>query len=355
MKFTLPMSDGYVIGWGLWEAVRELWQNALDETADGICKASMTYDGPSETDRERLRITTTRGKLDHSMLVLGNTSKREQNLRGKFGEGFKLSLLVLARLGNPVEVLTGVERWRPVLEHDDTFNSTVLNIYTEPVEEREGVEFIVGGVTASDWDLIRKNIRPQDETFNTILEAPDQMGCIYVGGLYVTTAKGFKCGYAFRAGAINLDRDRGMVSGFDLAWKTSELWTDRGGKRAVELMNQEAPDVEYVESHASPTSRLALDQASYFSSSYGIHAVPVSSQEEIERATNAGIRWVLVPEKVKSVLRLLRSFFIPTQASPVEQLKAFRKNYEWHMDSRMKHDLNEIICNMDPAERAKAA
>jgi hypothetical protein len=349
MKFTLPMSDGYVIGWGLWEAVRELWQNALDETADGVCKASLTYDG------NLLRIATTRGRLDHSMLVLGNSSKREQNLRGKFGEGFKLSLLVLARLGNPVEVLTGSESWQPKLEHDDTFNSVVLKIYTEPVEEREGVEFIVGDVTESDWDTIRKNIRPQDETFNSILEAPDQMGRIYVGGLYVTTVKGFKCGYAFRAGTINLDRDRGMVSGFDLAWETSKLWTDRGGKRAVELMNEEAPDVEYVESHAAPTSRLALDQASYFSSSYGIHAVPVSSQEEIQRATNAGIKWVLVPEKVKSVLRLLRSFFIPTMASPLDQLKDFRKKYVWNMDRTMAHDLDEIIASMDPAERTKAA
>ncbi len=343
MKFTLPISDGYVASWGLWEAVREIWQNALDE-ANEECKAMMTYEDGV------LRIETTQGSLDMSTLVLGNTSKKARpGQRGKFGEGYKLSLLVLARMGFVATVYTADEMWVARIEYDEDFTSNVLNIYTTKLEEsREGVLFLIGMIAPGQWQDIQKNIRPQSEFYNTILEEPSEAGRVYVGGLYVTTVKGFKCGYAFRAGEINLDRDRGMVSGFDLAYKTSQMWTDRGSGRALKLMDEEAPDVKYVESHATPTSALVTQRYEHFVSSYGSSAVPVSSQTEIENATKAGVKWVLVPEPVKSLLRMVKSWFIPTSKSPAELIKDFKNKYEWRLTNEMKHDLDEIIQTFEP-------
>src|SRR5258707_8510533 len=99
-KFTLPISPAYVAHWQLWEAVREIYQNALDEhTHDPFCEASINY-----TDGV-LRIFTSKGTLSPESLVLGKTSKRDDPYqRGKFGEGYKLSLLVLARIGHDVEI-----------------------------------------------------------------------------------------------------------------------------------------------------------------------------------------------------------------------------------------------------------
>ena len=187
MKFTLPISDGYVASWGLWEAVREIYQNALDE-ANEECKATMTYEDGV------LRIETTQGSLDVSTLVLGSTSKTGRiGQRGKFGEGYKLSLLVLARLGLAVSVYTADEMWGARIEYDEDFTCNVLNIYTTKLKEaREGVLFAIGGITPEQWKTIQANIRPQSEWFNTILEEPSEVGRIYVGGLYVTTAKDFK-------------------------------------------------------------------------------------------------------------------------------------------------------------------
>lgn len=350
MKFTLPISDGYVASWGLWEAVREIWQNALDAAGQlSECKAAMTYsDG-------LLSISTSRGELSLSSLVLGNSTKRGQpGQRGKFGEGYKLALLVLARLGLPTEIQTTNESWQARIEFDEDFQSNVLRIHTERLEqEREGVLFTIAGIMPEQWKDIQDNIRPQSEFYNTILEQPAQAGRIYVGGLYVTTAKGFKCGYAFKTGEISLDRDRGMVSGFDLAWKTSQMWTDRGGPRAIELMDEEAPDVEYVENHAQPTSALVTSRYSHYTDRYGFNTVPVSNQEEIQRAQNAGVKWTLVPEPVKNILRLVKSWFIPSSKSPAELLREFRKKHEWRLTAQMKNDLDEIINTLEP--KAKEA
>lgn len=344
MKFTLPISPEYVAHWGLWEAVREIYQNALDEqTLDPSNIASISYhDGI-------LKIFTSRGHLTPETLVLGNSSKRDDpKLRGKFGEGYKLALLVLARLELPVEIFTGAERWEPRLEHSDIFNSTVLAIETEPYTQREGVEFSIDGVQTDQWEDIKKNIRLTSE-LNWILEEPEEEGRIYVGGLYVSTVKGFHCGYSFVPGKIKLDRDRGMVNGFDLAYETSKLWERQGSDHAMELVNAEAPDVQYLDSHVKAASPIVTYHSDYFYRTHG-DAIPVSNQEEIERASNARVKWVLVPEKVKTLLRLVRSWFIPTTKSPVEQLRDFRKKHEWNMNREMKHDLDEIIHSMSPEE-----
>jgi len=347
MKFTLPISPEYVAHWGLWEAIREIYQNALDEqTQDPSCTATIEYD----VELNNICIATTKGKLSPESLVLGKTSKHEDlNQRGKFGGGYKLALLVLCRLGLDVEIYTNGERWVPKLEHDETFNSTVLNIYTEPFEpQNEGVEFLIMGVETNKWEDIKKNIRPWGENYNIILEATNEKSRVYVGGLYVSTVKGFLSGYSFAPDKIKLDRDRGMIDGFDLAWATSNLWSGIADSRAVELLEQEAPDVQYVESQVHSSSPIVTYHSNYFWGRHGYDAVPVSNQEEIELASQAGMKWILVPEGVKTLLRMVRSWFIPTTKSPVEQLRDFRKKHEWRMTTEMKHDLDEIIISIDP-------
>jgi hypothetical protein len=348
MKFTLPISPEYVAHWGLWEAVREIYQNALDEASqDKECEAKIEY----LDYRNEIQITTSKGNLTTDSLVLGKTSKRnDQTQRGKFGEGYKLALLVLGRdAEHSVTVWTNRERWTIKIEHDELFKSPVLNIYTDNYMSMEGVMFSIYNVTPEEWSEIQKNIRPQTEFFNTVLEEENEKGRIYVGGLYVSTVKGYACGYAFRPGIIKLDRDRGMVDGFDLAWQTSQLWTNRGhSARLSELLEAEAPDVEYVESHVSQGSTFAGAHWSYFAARHGSDAIPVSNQEEIQRATAAGINWVLVPEKVKSMLRLVKSWFIPTTGPLVERLKRFRDLHRYYLTRAGQIELDEIIAQMEP-------
>lgn len=346
MKFTLPISPEYVAHWGLWGAVREVYQNALDEASlNKACAASIEY----FPVKEELHISTSLGYLSPKSLVLGKTSKRDDKTqRGKFGEGYKLALLVLARLNYPVDVFTGEDRWETAIEHDLTFDSPVLNVYVTPYAASFGTSFVISGVRPAEWITIQNNIRPADEgVTDRVLYEESEKGRIYVGGLYVTTVRGFQCGYAFRPGVVKLDRDRGMIDGFDLAYETSRIWTNLGhSSRLSELLEAEAPDVEYVESHVSAQSQLASDHYHYYTTRHG-SAVPVSSQEEIQRASAAGVKWVLVPEKVKAMLRLVGRWFIPTTEPPIERLKNFRKQYRYHLPGGGLQELDEIIQSME--------
>jgi hypothetical protein len=345
MKFTLPISPEYVAHWGLWEAVREIYQNALDEASlDKECEAKIEY---FDSVRE-LHITTSKGYLSPKSLVLGKTSKREDKTqRGKFGEGYKLALLVLARLNYATEVHSGADRWESRIEQDDIFDSPVLNVYVSPYVWNEGTSFVIQDVGPNNWTLIQENIRPASEFFDAVLEEEKEKGRIYVGGLYVTTVKRYHCGYAFRPGVVKLDRDRGMIDGFDLAYETSRLWTSRGhSARLSALLEVEAPDVEYVDAHVAEGSTFASAHYGYYLARHG-NAVPVSNQEEIQRATAAGVKWVLVPEKVKSMLRLVKSWFIPTTKSPLERLKDFRDRHQYYLTNDGKHELAEIIQSME--------
>ena len=278
--------------------------------------------------------------------------QKEQNetKRGKFGEGYKLALLVLVRLHHTVAIHTSNEVWSPALEHDDTFNTTVMNIYTQEVEPSDGVLFIIQDVLPEHYAAIQANLRPDPNEPETILDEPEQAGRIYVGGLYVSSVPRFKCGYSFRPGTVKLDRDRGMVDGFDLAWATSKLWTAAGhSERLSALLESEAPDVEYVESHVSEDSQFANHHYNYYVARHG-YAIPVSTQDEIQRATSAGLKWTLVPEKVKSMLNLVKKFFIPNSSPLIQRLKDFRDRNQYYLTGQGRRELDEIIHSLEPEE-----
>jgi hypothetical protein len=345
MKFILPISPNYVAHWGLWEAVREIYQNALDEMAGNEdIHGGIGYN----SDIEQLSIFTDGGKLVPSDLILGSTTKaNDPKMRGKFGEGFKLALLVLARLKLHVEILNGYEDWTATIERDETFDSDVLVVNVIQHENSyQGVKFNIHGVTPMNWDTIQENLHPMHK--ESILDDEKEVGRIYVGGLYVGTMKGFKCGYTFAPGQIKLDRDRGMVDGFDLAYETSRMHAERGGVVSQKLIDESAPDVEYLVNHATKSSAAVSYYSDSYFNRYGRRTVPVSTQAEIKAATDAGLSWTLVTQHAKELLHLVGSWFIPSSKSPTQRLREFRSDHRYSLTSEMKRELDEIIEQMEP-------
>jgi hypothetical protein len=353
-KFTLPISPNYVSHWGLWEAVRELYQNALDAPKNARCYARIEHEQQPDGSGILYVTNAVEEPLAPSSLILGETTKADDpNSRGKFGEGYKLAMLVLCRLGYGVEMYNCGQKWTPRIEHDETFGAEVLNIYVEQTDETSRVlQFRVHGVPQQEWfDTISKNIHPIKDR-SAILHENDQVGRIYVGGLFVCTMPDFKKGYCFAPGELPLDRDRGMVSDFDLSMLTSKLHAEEESDDALDLVEAEAPDVRYVTSHARVTTPLVLRQAAAFTAKHGADAIPVTTQAEVERAQAAGLRWVLVKNPVKALIGLVRSWFIPSVKTPVERLREFQKQYQWNMTREMAAELADIIRVMSPPEGA---
>ncbi len=346
-KFTLPISPAYVAHWGLWEAIRELIQNAYDEqTRNEACAVEITHDSG-----DRIVIRTSIGKLTPESLILGNSDKRDdKKLRGQFGEGYKLAMLVLKRLGYGVTVLNNGEIWRPKIEKDETFNSEVLNIYVETPDtdyfiNDSGVTFIVKRVTTDQWRELETKILMPPPTVDTILEGEENEGALYVGGLFVRHMKGFKYGYSLLPATLKLDRDRAMVSDFDLSYVTSKLWAvDKYDTKVYTMLKAGSPDVKYVENWTVSTFTSSI--YSHYRSEHG-DAIPVTTQDEIERATRAGRRWALVPEIIRNLVGRVVSIFIPSSESPVDRLKKFLEQNKWSLNDTARTELEDIIATME--------
>lgn len=347
--FILPISRNYVKHWGLWEAIRELLQNAYDQRTKDGCEVDFRRE-----DGGDVIVSTSTGELLKASLVLGNTDKADDStLRGKFGEGYKLALLVLTRMSYKVEIYTAGEVWKALLEHNGDFDSEVLTIRVEDWDishfgddwiPESGVTFRIGGISLDDWLKLAKNIRPADND-NMILYHASEKGRVYVGGLYVCTMEAFHMGYAFKTGTIPLDRDRGMVDQFNLSYATSKLWAEAKTEvEAVSLMMARAPDVEYVQHHARLSAPIVSATMSYFEKLHpGAH--PVATQEQVEEAIGAGKKWVMVPEMIRNLIAKVKNLFIPTSGSPVERLKKFKTKY--YISEEAQKDLDEIILALE--------
>ena len=103
-NYEIPISPNYVHNWGVQEAVRELLQNAIDADKCGY-KKDVLYNKESNL----LTIVSTGVTLPVSSLVLGCSTKDEnESLIGKYGEGYKLALVVLLRKGYIINICNGI-------------------------------------------------------------------------------------------------------------------------------------------------------------------------------------------------------------------------------------------------------
>lgn len=229
----LSLSRNYVCNWGLWEAVREILQNGQDSEKDNH-PLHIDY---READ-ECLVISNDDVTLDMSSLVLGNGTKQDNiEAIGKYGEGYKLALLVLLRLDKHVEIHTGNEVWVPKFVNSKTFDTEVLAIERRIIEgtpDKERITFVIDNITISEFRKLRLyGIRIAKETgwytgktveseYGQILLSDEYRGRFYVEGLYIQTDKNFKYGYSFKNEVVDLDRDRKAINYYDLCELTTK-------------------------------------------------------------------------------------------------------------------------------------
>tara|TARA_R110000744_G_scaffold380568_1_gene503238 strand:+ start:19552 stop:20706 length:1155 start_codon:yes stop_codon:yes gene_type:complete len=250
----LPISTGYVSHWGFWEATRELLQNAIDTGSESI--SEMRSNG-------FLTISSSGGALDLSSLALGESSKRDNSSSiGKYGEGYKLALLVLCRLGKPVLIKNGLDCWKVgIAEHPqlgveclavDVYKDT----YADESDHENSVTFIVGDISIDEFDTIKDNylskciiddlkiIAEHNGSF-AFLSGDCISKKVYVGGLFVCNLDdAYHYSYNFAPNILELDRDRNSVSGFYLEKEATSLFSDSGNvELLIDMASSGAKDI----------------------------------------------------------------------------------------------------------------
>lgn len=343
-KIELTLAPTYVPSWTCVDAIRELFQNALDQEAQNPeNKANWEY----HDDTHELVISNAKSKLEAASLLLGQTSKAgDKSTIGQFGEGYKIATLVLLREGkNVVFYNYGIkEIWRPRFVKSRRFGTSILTFFTEkkPIWERvpsADLEIVIEDITPEEYyeEIVPSNLHLRNDykvleetEYGNVIDLP---GKVFVNGLFVCDYEPYTYGYDFKPENIRLDRDRKMVSDFDLRWMASKMWsTCKDTDKVLEMITEGKADVAYLDS-VSYTSSWRDLAAANFKSVYGPEAIPVTSQEELDKVPT-GYKGVVVSENYSSLVRGSASFVMPApdDHSPVDDLQ------DWY--ESIKHKLS---------------
>jgi hypothetical protein len=344
--YKLPMSASYVRHWGLSEAIRELLQNHIDSPESG----SLTW------GKDSLSITNNDITIPSSSLVLGGTTKADNDqMIGAFGEGFKLALLVLVRLGYGVKVLNGDFLWSPYMATCDQFGAEILHIDETHTEGGlRNLSFVVDGLTKDDRQVITDSClllqKPDKDLIQTPFGQilPSRGGELFVGGLHICSTE-LKFGYNFNPDRMRLERDRQTVSSWDLKYATKDIWyaTEQWDRIAI-MMRDKVPDLDMAEHYNIGFVKEACYKLFMKENPNKIVA---KSQEELDRYVKAGMAARVVYISSSSYANNItshkdyRNTFAEAARvkTPAEELQAFFDNNSPRMKLEVKTNFQKLI------------
>lgn len=355
-KIELSLASDYVPSWTIVDAIRELFQNALDQEAQMPDNtASWSYkDGT-------LKISNKASTLETKSLLLGTTTKEgDDRTIGQFGEGYKIATLVLLRNAKQVTIYNyGLrEVWRPRFVKSRRFGADVLTFFIDKEYPWKQVPdndltIEVTGLTDEEWfeQIVPANLHLQSDIkieesneYGEALGDPRHAGLVFVNGLYVCKYEPYHFGYNFKPGNLKLDRDRKLASDFDLRWLASKLWMNN--PRVIEFVEQDLADVSYLSDMTWYSSSISISNEAFgrFRLVHGPRAVPVTTQEEADKVP-AGYKAVIVSSSYKNLITRSSAYEEPESDSidPLDKLQQWFESIENNLTEEQQEQFNEIM------------
>jgi len=296
-KYELTISKNYVPDWGVKEAVRELFQNALDqETVTPDNAMFFAYD----EDTGVLEIGNKHSVLEPASLLLGQTSKLNDALTiGQFGEGYKLAMLILLRNDLTVTFYNYGKReiWKPRFVNSRRYKQEVLTVFTEKqiwgkIPENSLIIKIDGIDSDLYEEIIESNLHlsgieeyRESQKYGKLLEDEDLKGKIFVNGLFVTEDASLEYGYDFLPQVLKLKRDRSMISSFDLKTTITNLWNDLEGDNKNEMAKMivnNTSDLNYVHYNYNAKRDMSKEVFDTFKEQHGEDAIAINDETPID-------------------------------------------------------------------------
>jgi len=312
-KIALTISENYCHTWDLFCGVREFLQNARDATKTGC-----TFDAVYDAELNTLRIKTIGATLEHSTLLLGESSKRGRlDMLGHQGEGYKIGSLVLCRLGKGVKIRTGEELWVPMIEFSKKFGTNALHFdISKGRKHVNEVAVEITGITQPEWDGMKNKF-----LFVSDMEIPmhstaagdvlmESAGDIYVDGIWVCNIEKIRHGYNFKPADAKLDRDRRLMESWtikNLIVKIWELLYINPSRKYCDMIDdmlaQNIDDVEHFRYDWAVGMQTRALVANRFKEKFGGQAVAVSNQSQVRELQFYGREGVIVDaEPLRSIL-----------------------------------------------------
>lgn len=353
-KYQLPMTVDYVGSWGLIEAVRELIQNCLDS------ESPFEYEFKKEDyDTHSLSLRSKFSVLPAKTLLLGSSSKSDNSdAIGSFGEGYKIALLVLARIEKPVVIENGVFDWVPSFQYSKTFEDNVLTV-TERRSDRKtsvGLEFIIGDLSDDEVEQIKMScLKMQDKVgevkttvYGDILLDSSQSGKLYVGGLFICDT-GMTFGYNIFPKYVTLERDRKTVDSWDLGQRTKDMWLDTNEfDRIAQMIEDEIEDIRLIKYNCPEIVKEACYNVFRERNPKSFVA---TSQKEMEEMIKKGMTktvyvGTIIGDIIKSSSEYKSSLLAVNKSldiSPERVLTDWYDKSKYHMHDKIKEGFREIL------------
>lgn len=355
-RFELTLDAKYLEGsWGAFQGVRELVQNARD--------AELQFHAPMEithypNGKGQLRINNEGATLKREAMLLGNTGKaNRQDLIGQWGEGLKVGILALLRDGYFVKIRTGSEVWIPSIEWSEKFEAQVL-VFNLSVGRKPAnrVRVEISPFSTEDWetwkpmflfleDNKRKSPENRVETcYGTLLLDPLYKGRVFVKGIATEHIPELEYGYNLLT--ADLDRDRKMVSRWDLDFSLGRIWSAALSRRpdlldtSFRLLQSEGQlEASALGRYLEIDAREMITEK--FKTTFGEKALPVASTGDSAKLEHAGALGVVTPRPMRE---LLEKVLGTTEENLARLHRESRKLFSWHeLDSEEKSNLLRAV------------
>jgi hypothetical protein len=372
-KYELSITKDYVPDWGVVEAVRELFQNAIDQqtTVEGN-DMYFSYDADNQT----LKIGNKLSVLNPRTLLLGSSTKRgDDSTIGEKGEGYKIATLVLTRLNKKVVFYNygAREVWLPRFVKSRRYGTEILTFFVDKkfpwtTVPDNNLTITIEGITQEEYESIKiSNLhltKPEDYITTIkgrILLDKQFAGKVFVNGLYVTQYEPYTYGYDFKPAVIQLDRDRKLVSDFNLQWLSSRMWEEKADERmaslAAKMVEDNSADIKYVtsgwlESSNSNIKDIADKVHTSFTAEHGVNAVPVISNVEMA-GLSPKYTPIIVSSTYKEVMMKSSMYKEPekeVQISFEDQVADWLDKWKNKMHPTAAEELRELLNQHKPKE-----
>jgi hypothetical protein len=341
MKLEITIKTSYLPEWGAYEGVRELLQNGQDARTE----FGATFEVRYRADTKTLVIENEGCTLPHEALLLGHTTKQDRSsLIGKFGEGLKLGVLALIRAGHSVKIRSGSEVWVPSIQRSEKFDADVLCFNIDKGRAtKDRVQIEVGGIEPDAWEsmkdcflfLLSPKALAEVEvktTSGSLLLGEKYAGRVYVKGIFVQRDVSLRYSYDFPDAEI--DRDRKMLTKWDLNYRCQSIWKEALNKRPdlvepfTQMLDQQSPDLDGLDDWSAKylPDAVKAEVVRVFQDRHGADALPVTGLSESREVEHLGRKGVVTPKPLKAVLEAV--------LGTVEQVKANLRNetttvYSW--------------------------